>query len=218
MESQVKQHFVPKVYLKYFSQNEDCKNLYVIHHGSEYNRRIQKKNSGDSIFWDKQFYTSTEFDDPLALELFFARDIEPNYSKIISIIKQERSNIDYEFKLELLHWIFYAKLRSPIFRTLIADILIAEGYDIDEDIDKNAKAVHLAMFHDKELFDKISNDILCHFASKKWTILKTKSDSPFWTSDSPGFGIDLDSLEKNSNTYPLHFGTTDIMILYFSFL
>nr|WP_067060012.1 DUF4238 domain-containing protein [Mucilaginibacter sp. L294] len=205
MSNPQKQHLIPKVYLKYFSANEDGKELYIIDRDDPYNKNIQLRNSNNAVFKGKNFYTSTEFSTPFLLEKFFATEIEYTYPALIDRIKEEEPIEGDEFKAELFQWIFYSKFRSPIFRTYFKDQLMKEGIDNENDLNKLSKASHLRFFLDEDLFKEVMTDLMNHLYSKVWTILVSGMGNPFWTSDSPGFCISMDRVDNETNPIPSPF-------------
>lgn len=81
--SHKKQHIIPETYLKYFSPNNDGKNIKVLFLQSPHKRKIESKNSGDSVFWKKDYYNSLQIKNPKLLELFLGQKIESNYNNLI---------------------------------------------------------------------------------------------------------------------------------------
>ena len=63
----VKQHILPRVYLKHFSLNEDGKSIFVIDRQDKYQKKIAVKNSGDKVFWENNFYNSIKLFNPSEL-------------------------------------------------------------------------------------------------------------------------------------------------------
>lgn len=204
MSKPKKQHFIPKVYLKHFSASEDGLGMYVLDRFDLHKKTIRKVDSGNAIFWDKGFYSTDYFDDVYHLERFFSKEIEGGYNDLIKHIKLEEPIVDWNTKIRLFEWIFYGKFRSPVFRNYFEYLLTEEGNE-DGDVKKLAKMAHLELFHDEKLYNKVLSEILTHFLSKRWSLLKTTDDFPFFTSDSPGFSIRLDQLERDKDTLPSPF-------------
>lgn len=116
MSAYRKQHIVSETYLKHFSTKANGNGLYVIDRGDKYRKEIQKKNSGDKIFWIPNYSDTDFFDDRKTIEKMFGTDIENNYNKIVCIIAKENSDIDFIVKQQLIQWIFYTKMRSPVWK------------------------------------------------------------------------------------------------------
>lgn len=76
------QHIISKTYLKHFSLNCDGKSIFIIDRDNPYKKGIQCKNSGDSVFWEKNYSDSSVFKDEKFIEEMFGKEIEPNYNKI----------------------------------------------------------------------------------------------------------------------------------------
>lgn len=200
MSKPVKQHFIPKVYLKYFSASEDGQGIYILDLFHPYKKAIQIRNAGDKIFWEKNYYTTDYFEDVYHLENFFNITLESRYNSLIHRIKEERPITDWDTKLQLFEWIFYGKFRSPVFRDYFEDQLIRQAQHDLSDIKRLAKEAHLEIFKSKEYYDRVLSEILSHFLSKRWKLFKTSDVNPFLTSDSPGFGIRLDHFENEHKT------------------
>lgn len=165
-----KQHIISQTYLKHFSNKSDGIGIFVIDREAKYKKGIQKKNSGDKIFWISNYSDSSFFDDRKAIEKMFGNDIENTYNKIISTIEQDNSNIDFIIKQELLQWIFYTKMRSPIWSN------------------------HLVNFTDYNHFKKEAEDFVIKAVNMRWTIYKSPENKYWWTSDNPGFVHNLEKL------------------------
>ncbi|WP_190246284.1 DUF4238 domain-containing protein [Gelidibacter gilvus] len=178
MSAYKKQHIVPETYLKHFSINSDGIGIFVINSDDKYRKGIQKKNSGDKIFWIPNYSDTDFFDDRKAIEKMFGTDIENNYNNIINVIEQEKTTIDFGVKQELLQWIFYTKLRSPIWKN------------------------HLENFTDYDNFKKQVNDFVSSAVSMRWTIYKSPQNKYWWTSDNPGFCHNLKKMEATQEILP----------------
>lgn len=176
-----KQHIVPKTYLKHFSANSDGKGLFIIDSKDEYNKGIQKKNSGDRVFWIKNYSDTDFFVDKKAIEKMFAYSIEKEYNKIISAVSEENPNINFDIKQELLGWLFYTKQRSVIWEN------------------------HIKNFTDHENFIKALNEFLSSTLNMKWTIYKSPQNHYWLTSDNPGFCLDLKMYKTEGKVTPTPF-------------
>ena len=82
MGTHKKQHLVSQTYLKHFSINGDGTSLFVIDKYNPFKKGIQSVNSGDSIFWEKNYSDSKKFADPKAIEKLFGLNIETRYNTI----------------------------------------------------------------------------------------------------------------------------------------
>ena len=173
-----KQHIVSKTYLKHFSEKLDGNGLYVIDYEDEFKTGIQKKNSGDKIFWIENYSDTPFFEDKKAIEKMFGSDIESSYNDIISNIEQENPNIGFDVKQELLQWIFYTKLRSPIWEN------------------------HLENFTNYDFFKKQANHFVSSAISMKWTIYKSPKEKYWWTSDNPGFCHNIKEMKVTQKISP----------------
>jgi len=178
MSAYKKQHIVPETYLKHFSTKSDGIGIFVIDSDDKYRNGIQKKNSGDKIFWIPNYSDTDFFADRKAIEKMFGTDIENSYNSIISTIEQENTNIDFNIKEELLKWIFYTKLRSPIWEN------------------------HLENFTDYNNFKKQVNDFVSSAVSMKWTIYKSPKNKFWWTSDNPGFCHNIKEIKATQKINP----------------
>ena len=69
--------------------NCDGKNIFIIDKENLYKKGIQCKNSGDSVFWEKNYSDSDAFEEEKFIENLFGREIEPNYNKIVREINNE---------------------------------------------------------------------------------------------------------------------------------
>lgn len=184
-------HYIPKVYLKYFSELNDGKNLYVLDKGSQYRKYIQTVDSGNALFWEENYYSSIAFDDPFIIEKIFNQEFESNYNNLIKEISTNRNINDYEIKMNLLRWVIYGKLRSPIIREQFK-AFYTESYNSTADINKLAKSAHLELFANSELQFSWLSKLLPSILAMKWEIISTSEEFPFLTSDSPGFTIKID--------------------------
>lgn len=70
-----KQHLILQSYLKHFSANSDGMSLFVIDKDNIHKKGVQKADSGDNIFWKKNYFDSKAFADPEAIEKLFGQNI-----------------------------------------------------------------------------------------------------------------------------------------------
>jgi hypothetical protein len=170
--------------LKHFSQSVDGKNLFVIDHNDPYRKGIQRRNSGDTIFWEENYSDSALFKDKKAIEKMFGIEIEPNYTTIMKGIEAENAALSFETKQKITQWIFYTKMRSPIWEPSSFTALQAGKSRYDQQL-------HLDNFTDENRFKAALDSFVQDTGCKRWTIYRSPKDSYWWTSDNPGYSIDL---------------------------
>lgn len=192
METHKRQHIISKTYLKNFTHN-NREDIFVIDRANIYNRRVQKRNSGSSIFWEDRYSDSDEFIDPKAIEKFFGNHIEPKYDKIIRSISDENINISNEIKRNIIEWLFYTKLRSPIWEPYL-ETKVGELKYKDQ--------VHLENFLNKARFQKSLESFTIDAMNKRWTVYKNEGTEYWLTSDNPGYCINVADLENNMIIIP----------------
>ncbi len=186
-----RQHILPKTYLKHFSKYGDGNNLWVLHCKHKYKKRIEKRDSGSSIFTKNNFYDSTLFTNPKEIELFFARSIEPNYNYIIAEINKQKEITDYSLKIKILEWVIYSKIRSVSWREMFKRELEEVGYNFDFD-SFELREEHLNVLTNTDICDWVLNYYDLELSSKRWNILKTPIEKNWLTSDNPGFTVNID--------------------------
>lgn len=191
MSANKEHHIVSKVYLKYFSSNNDGKGISVLHYAHPYKRRIEIKDSGSSTFAKRNFYDTSQLPNSKEIELFFGRTIEPKYNLIMADIAKEADIVDYEAKIRILEWIFYSKIRSPMWRRLIQSELEAKGYKFGFG-SKELREEHLQLISNSEVFEGVLEIFDKNLSTKKWFVLKAPSRVSWITSDNPGFSINLE--------------------------
>ncbi|MDQ3109214.1 MAG: DUF4238 domain-containing protein [Bacteroidota bacterium] len=179
-----KQHVVSKTYLKHFSINSDGHNLFVIDSSNLMKPGIQKKNSGDRIFWEENYSDSCLFQDKKTIEKFFGMEIEPTYNKIIHAIEKEREGVSFMAKQNLINWVFYTKMRSPIWEETT-----------DGQRNRYSQQLHLENFTNIDRFNIAKKKFEMDALNKRWTIYKSPFGKYWWTTDNPGYCIDLKKLE-----------------------
>lgn len=212
----VKQHIIPKTYLRQFSFNEDGKRIFVIDNQNQYRKEIQVRNSGDKIFWEKEFYNSIQFKTPTSLEEFFGKSIESYYNELISIIKSEKEIENSDVKLKLITWIFISIQRTPQRRfdfRMILDInlwmkKVYPDYDYPSgegvNLNEIAKEQHLREFANEEIYKKNFEEFTNFVMVRRWEILKCPKNYYWITKDNPGFLITYDGnnvIANNSWSY-----------------
>lgn len=212
-----KQHIVPVTYIKYFSPNYDGKDLQVLYTTGIKKWKMENKNSGDSIFWEENFYNTSQFDNPKYLEQFFGQAIESRYNELIDVIKDEKEIHDEDLKVSVFQWIFYSKLRSPMWREYLMEILNTNGHTLDFNAHE-LREEHLRIFSNPDLFEYILEYYESYLTTKQWKILIQPKDNSWITSDNPGFHINVSELEKEKESYvpnPLWTGIQHDSVLYF---
>lgn len=193
MSAYKKQHFISETYLKHFSVNSDGIGIFVIDSANQYNKGIQKKNSGDKIFWKINYSDTPFFNDRKALEKMFGSEIENGYNKIVEKIHQEKPEIDFGVKQELIRWIFYTKLRSPIWKN------------------------HIANFTDYNYFKKTMEEFATNAMTMRWTIYKSPEHNYWWTSDNAGYCLNTKDYKKTGklDTIPIYQITGTNSVLFY---
>ena len=191
MSQNKEHHIVSKVYLKYFSPNNDGKGISILHYQHPYKSRIEVKDSGNSIFTKRNFYNTSQLENPNEIELFFGREIEQKYNFIMAEIAKEKDISDYELKIKIMEWIFYSKIRSPMWRKLIQSELELKGYKFAFN-SKELREEHLQLISNNEVFEGVLEIFDKNLSAKKWFILKSPSPFSFITSDNPGFSINVE--------------------------
>ncbi|NOZ47045.1 MAG: DUF4238 domain-containing protein [Chlorobi bacterium] len=215
--SHKKQHIVSETYLKYFSKGNSGKGIYVLHLNDNFKKDIRTYNSGDKVFWSKNFYNTSEFKNPKTIEIFLGQKIENSYNSLIEKISNLNSIADNEFKVFIFQWVFYSKLRSPIWRTYLQFLLNEKGLNFDLN-SKELREEHMQFFSDSnilEAFIEYYNDSLI---AKKWRILISPEKYNWITSDNPGFAVATKEFAENPTEYfpnPLWTGIEHYTALYF---
>jgi hypothetical protein len=209
-----KQHILPKVYLKYFSKDNSGKGIYVIRLSSQ-SKKAEIKNQGDSIFWNKDFYTENRFEDKYIIEKSFGI-VESKYHSIIDSFKKQESLIGQEVRFNLVWWIALSKIRSPKIRDnyarkvkyinhiseILPSVSTTQFQQVNDQFSTFAKKYHLDYFFDNNLFNVAFSEIASCLLTKKWIILIAPESIKFWTSDNPGFSIYSDEDEKKGFIMP----------------
>ncbi|MBL7950408.1 MAG: DUF4238 domain-containing protein [Flavobacteriales bacterium] len=197
-----KHHIVPVTYLRHFADSTG--KLYALNREDLYRPGIQTVTPGSKMFWSRNYYATENSENPQTIEFFFARDIEPTYNTLISIISKERPISDWETKLLFLQWLFYAKRRSPLWRILMEDqfneLSSRDNPGIDEEtlqlirnnIAKATKQAHIDLFLKEPLLRGDMEHFVSNVLAKKWEVLKAPPSHCWWTSDNPGCGVQLD--------------------------
>jgi hypothetical protein len=146
------------------------------------------------VFWEENYSDTCLFKDKKAIEKMFGKDIETLYNDIVKNIEKENPYVSFNIKERLIQWIFYTKMRSPIWE------VISDGQE-SKLTSKNrySQQLHLENFTNEKRF----NDALTKFVSdainKRWTVYKSPLGKYWWTSDNPGYCIDLKKFEPKKS-------------------
>ncbi len=212
-----KQHIVSETYLKYFSHNDDGKGIKTLHLNNTYKKRIETHNSGDNVFWKKNFYNTSQIDNPKTVELFLGQKIENDYHKILTKVNNQIPFKDNVFKLLIFQWVFYSKLRSPAWREYLHFILKQKGeeYTLES---KEIREEHMQLFSNPDILNSIIEYYDKELKVKKWKVLMNPENYYWMTSDNPGFSVATKEFAKNPKEYdpnPLWTGIAFDTALYF---
>lgn len=196
-----KHHILAETYLSYFSENNDGKNISTLHLKNEFKKTIQSYNSGDKPFWKQNFYNANDLGNSKSVELFLGKEIENFYPKLMKYLNTELNLESLEFKSLIFKWIFYSKLRSPIWREFIrSSNLLAEPSLQNEEVD--LREIHMRFFTDKPTLEFYIQHYSENLIIKKWTIW-IAHENDWMTSDNPGFSVDgKDFLKSRGNSDP----------------
>ncbi|MEO6721910.1 MAG: DUF4238 domain-containing protein [Ferruginibacter sp.] len=218
MTKKIEQHYIPRVYLKWF-QIDEAENksfVYCIDFSNKFNTKVQRKGLNDTIFKQKKFYNDNRLVDPFAIEDALGKEFEPKYDGIIKAIELETSPSTQTVE-DLMTWLYISKLRSPYFRSNTERVLdkvisITNAYnrhvpseeeksEIDTYIKRKSREVHLNSFSDMKEAQIL---LELHFQTlnvKHWRILKSRPEFPFWTNDNPGFSPNLNPMFAKDNPF-----------------
>ena len=145
------------------------------------------------MFWEKNYSDSSVFKDEKFIEEMFGKEIEPNYNKIIREISSETPEVSFEIRERLVQWIFYTKMRSPIWEPSTFTESKASRY---------SQQLHLENFIDESRFITALEFFVQDVCSKCWTIYKNPINAYWWTSDNPGYCINLERAEAGEQVIP----------------
>ena len=236
IKSNIKQHFVPKSYLKRFGK----KNL----NNKGYNIAVKQLKSNkifidsvDNVAFRKNFYDVSDKKDSKHWEKFFSSEIEPLYgpemTNIIAslTLSNKKNDILTVSQLVLLSkMISFQILRVPGFLErrfkngeimfdetinetsqwfqLPPEIIKSKLEDFVKNKDNFIRNMTIPLIVDKDRLDKLS-DVL---AEKIWLIYFNNSSVPFITSDSP---VVMHNIIRNSVSYADNgIGRDDTFIYY----
>lgn len=236
IKSNIKQHVVPRSYLKRFGK----KNL----NNKGYNIAVKQLNSNkifidsvDNVAFRKNFYDVSDKKDSKHWEKFFSSEIEPLYgpemTNIIAslTLSNKKNDILTVSQLVLLSkMISFQILRVPGFLErrfkngeimfdetinetsqwfqLPPEIIKSKLEDFVKNKDNFIRNMTIPLIVDKDRLDKLS-DVL---AEKIWLIYFNNSSVPFITSDSP---VVMHNIIRNSVSYADNgIGRDDTFIYY----
>ncbi|MCH4824596.1 DUF4238 domain-containing protein [Gramella lutea] len=170
----------------------DGKNLNVLDLKNEFRKEIQIRNSGDSIFWIKNYSDTNYFEDRKTIEKMFGSEIESKYNDIVHEISEENPDINFSIKENIIQWLFFTKQRSPIWRN------------------------HLNNFINYSEFEKKLERFVETAVSMRWTIYKTKNDNNWITSDNPGFCLNIEDFlsQQKLSSIPIYDLNVDSILFY----
>ncbi len=225
----VKQHEVPKTYLKQFSCEPKNKRLksFVECLRIHPTKKIERKSINSDFFKTNNFYTTSN-ENPYQFEEFFSREIEPTYNEIISEINKEIS-INQKIRENLILWIWISKYRNSHWRTIVNqhfDFLQStkamfnqearEKYkQIKPELDKynSAKAKEISL--NTLLDQKHLEEFMSGMATKHWIVLKSNDENLFITNDNPGFSVNIDMGKVDYNSVNVGFATNHAATNYY---
>lgn len=212
-----KQHIVSETYLKYFSKENNGIGIFVLHLNDSYKKDVKTYNSGDKVFWSKYFYNTSAFQDPKTIEIFLGQKIENRYNSIIDRISNRTPFADSDFKVLIFQWVFYSKLRSPLWRTHLQLLLDKKGLRFELD-SKEIREEHMQFFSNSKILESFIEYYNDSLIAKKWRILISPDNYDWITSDNPGFAVATKEFAANPSGYIPNPLWTDIehnTILYF---
>jgi hypothetical protein len=163
-----------------------------------YKKGIKSYNSGDSVFWEKNYYNAVG-DDPKRVEKFLGQSVENDYNQLITTISQEKSILSLSIKLKIFEWIFYSKLRSPNWRNHLSQLVDKKSNNKSNN--SEIRELHMAFFNDSDLFKYFNDTYAKDLTIKKWRILICPKDRGWITTDSPGIMINLKEFAKSPEDY-----------------
>lgn len=163
-----------------------------------YKKGIKSYNSGDKVFWKKNYYNIVG-DDPKRFEKFLGQSVENDYNQLIKTITQEKTILSLSIKLKIFKWIFYSKLRSPIWRNHLNELVDKKSNNNSSN--SEIKELHMAFFNDSNLFKYFNETYAENLTIKKWRILISPENKGWITTDSPGIMINLKEFAKSPEDY-----------------
>lgn len=219
------QHFIPRTYLKQFTENLDKKSI------NTYNKKSEKYNllSITNVCVEKNFYTLKNLtgEDRMAIENYFSRQIESKYQRVYQILVEEKkTSLSPEEKHDILAVTLSMYFRTPKQLNTIVSILddyvgnVKENKEIKNikffGLDIETKNLDIKNLK-KEIREKLRIDYLriqlqlfeqfVNFKLKNGlTVLSNETNFDFITGDNPvNFlnlnGISNDLFNINNSTY-----------------
>ncbi|MCC6448431.1 MAG: DUF4238 domain-containing protein [Chitinophagaceae bacterium] len=226
----VLQHDLPATYLRRFAidpNNKKLRSLIWCFRKVHDKYMIEQKSVTSNLFTTENFYTVDSDEDPFAIENFFAKEVEPRFEMIMKEISKEK-DLTRECRTNIILWLHYNKLRNSFNRnhiqkmydmssmvSLVPKIGIKGFNELKPELDKhnlqNAKHIQFSSFIDKNLLETFEKGI----SAKHWLFLKSPNDTPFLSSDNPGFSVHIEEDEINFKTLSPSFSTNAAATNYF---
>jgi hypothetical protein len=121
---------------------------------------------------------------------YFSAVIERDYWQMFAAMRREEPIFDRQIKAKLAEWLYYSKFRNASYIQLFLrdpHRLRDWGFEPDELQHKHYDAVQLH----QQLMAVIRKVYETKLSLKKWVILKSPPGCSWFTSDNPGFSINL---------------------------
>ncbi|MFZ7115658.1 MAG: DUF4238 domain-containing protein [Bacteroidota bacterium] len=218
MASYVKQHYIPKTYLRQFATDSYKNFVYCIDLMDDYRKFPRKLGMNDTVFIEKNFYTDKRLEDPISIENVLGTQIEPQYNSIIEAI--EKRDFQKDFCEKLITWLMFSKMRSPVYRHMSREhheflsdwfyrmnkITVTEEQKIIDKkyIESISKNGHLDMFADTESAKEHFKLFQETLYNKTWGFLTPPDGVEFWTNDNPGFSVNTNPMfAKDKPFHPI---------------
>jgi hypothetical protein len=214
MKRTIRQHTIPRVYLKYFSSNSF---VHVFNSKDKYRKHVQKKGISDKIFCRKAYYDFPNKNNQQYIENGLS-SFEGKYHDIISRL-ENRTILNYDTKQLIINWLHISKIRSTRFRDHMGDMIgwiektkygLMHGADAMKEKEREfaergkmaGKLFQIESFLDEKHFNDFKKQHSLDFLQKDWTVLISK-DRRFLTSDNPGFSHSINHDWIRLNYSPL---------------
>lgn len=202
MAKSIHQHIVPKVYLKYFSDNNF---VHVVNFKDPFRKNIQRKGIGDKVFCRKKYY-----DFPNKHESQYVEDqlsgFEGYYNEVVKRLT-DRSNLGYDTKQLIINWLHVSKIRNTHLREHMSELIgwvertkygLVHGAEAMRQREAEfarqgsigGKLFQLENFINEKSHNEIKQQYSFDLLKKEWTILVSKQQN-FITNDNPGFSYTL---------------------------
>ena len=203
-------HYVPKTYLRYFSEcnKKSCKVGYVRKTGSKGISNI------DNHAAERDFYRVSHLADELAWERFYSDVIEPMINPTFSVIISKCNSVingikilDPSLKVKLAMIMYFQLFRTTKARDFFYGIFDSELIKGEENIRKNELIMSIdehaidrvveyyrtsdqkfkEIIMDQLLSESYIKDRVGYLLRKKWLVFKicNKNNTQFYTSDNP---------------------------------